>query len=346
MITFSESLLEKFIVHFVGNPVQEEPLTLSESLLDLPADQHEPVIKYLLNSFKPEGFFHFSTAGNVAYDACKELFDGNGDFIQASVKLAEQLYDVTTHPRILSGDLFVARISKVKLHNEFFDAIVILKAEQEDKFIEVEWLDKHSNLSLSEGYRLDRVDKACLILSEAPSEGYRVLVVDKTNGNAAEAQYWTDAFLDLEAVEDSYHHTQTYMHMYKDFVKEQLPEHFEINPAEQIALLNRSSKFFKEKENFAFDNFAEEVIQQPDVVNAFKKFTESYAEGEDHSITENFEINQNAVKKHVGMFKSVLKLDKNFHIYVHGNRNLIERGYDDEKGMNFYKVYFSNETTS
>jgi hypothetical protein len=46
------------------------------------------------------------------------------------------------------------------------------------------------------------------------------------------------------------------------------------------------------------------------------------------------------------MFKSVLKLDKNFHIYVHGNRQLIERGYDDEKGMNYYKVFFNNEAAS
>jgi hypothetical protein len=129
-------------------------------------------------------------------------------------------------------------------------------------------------------------------------------------------------------------------------VKEQLPENFEVNPAEQIALLNRSSKFFKEKQKFDLDNFNEEVLQQPEVANAFRKFTESYSEDPEHSISENFDISQTAVKKHAGMFKSVLKLDKNFHIYVHGNRQLIERGYDDDKGMNYYKVFFSNEQTT
>ena len=40
-------------------------------------------------------------------------------------------------------------------------------------------------------------------------------------------------------------------------------------------------------------------------------------------------------------YKSVIKLDRNFHIYVHGNRNLLEQG-EDEKGK-FYKVYYQEE---
>ena len=40
---------------------------------------------------------------------------------------------------------------------------------------------------------------------------------------------------------------------------------------------------------------------------------------------------------------SVLKLDKNFHIYIHGDKKLIEKGFDDGKAMSFYKVYFKEE---
>jgi hypothetical protein len=49
-------------------------------------------------------------------------------------------------------------------------------------------------------------------------------------------------------------------------------------------------------------------------------------------------LNEKAVKKQARVFKSVIKLDKNFHIYVHGNRNLIERG-TDENGT-FYKICY------
>ena len=50
-----------------------------------------------------------------------------------------------------------------------------------------------------------------------------------------------------------------------------------------------------------------------------------------------------AVKKQARVFKSVIKLDKNFHIYVHGNRELIEKGYDGAMGKHYYKIYFDVE---
>ena len=49
------------------------------------------------------------------------------------------------------------------------------------------------------------------------------------------------------------------------------------------------------------------------------------------------------VKGEKRFFKSVLKLDKNFHVYVHGKKNYIEKGYDPDKGLNFYKLYFEVE---
>jgi len=63
----------------------------------------------------------------------------------------------------------------------------------------------------------------------------------------------------------------------------------------------------------------------------------------DAGIDQSFDISRAAVKKQSRVFKSVLKLDKNFHIYIHGNKELIEKGFDDDKSMNYYKVYFKEE---
>ena len=41
------------------------------------------------------------------------------------------------------------------------------------------------------------------------------------------------------------------------------------------------------------------------------------------------------------MIKSVIKLDKNFSLYIHANRQLIEQGEDD-KGT-FYKIYYKEQ---
>ena len=61
----------------------------------------------------------------------------------------------------------------------------------------------------------------------------------------------------------------------------------------------------------------------------------------DIRIEDEFGISDSAVKKQARSYKSVIKLDRNFHIYVHGNRNLLEQG-EDEKGK-FYKVYYQEE---
>jgi hypothetical protein len=48
------------------------------------------------------------------------------------------------------------------------------------------------------------------------------------------------------------------------------------------------------------------------------------------------------VKKQARVFKNILKLDKNFDIYIHGNRELIEKGID-ENGRKYYKIYYEEE---
>lgn len=102
-------------------------------------------------------------------------------------------------------------------------------------------------------------------------------------------------------------------------------------------------KYFKEKESFDLDEFSQEVIGNADGIESFKNYKKSYEEEFDTAIQDTFEISGAAVKKQARAFKSVLKLDKNFHIYIHGDKDLIEKGFDDDKAMNYYKVYFKEE---
>jgi hypothetical protein len=60
------------------------------------------------------------------------------------------------------------------------------------------------------------------------------------------------------------------------------------------------------------------------------------------SIAEEFPISEAAVKKSQKHFKSIIKLDKNFHIYIHGDKSKIKQD-QDETGK-FYKVYFEKES--
>lgn len=41
--------------------------------------------------------------------------------------------------------------------------------------------------------------------------------------------------------------------------------------------------------------------------------------------------------------KTIIKLDRDFHIYIHGDYNKLERGYDKDRDMSYYKLYFKEE---
>ena len=132
---------------------------------------------------------------------------------------------------------------------------------------------------------------------------------------------------------DEYYNTHNVLSLCKNFVTKE---------ADQADLLNRSVQFFKEKDSFDMEEFTNEVFAQSEVIDSFNKYKENYEQDRDLEIADSFTISESAVKKQARAFKSVIKLDKNFHIYVHGNRNLIEQG-EDEKGK-FYKVYYREES--
>jgi hypothetical protein len=89
------------------------------------------------------------------------------------------------------------------------------------------------------------------------------------------------------------------------------------------------------------EEFNHEVMEYEDVIEKFTEYKSHYAKEHEVEIADSFAISESAVKKQSRIFKSVIKLDKNFHIYVHGDRNLIEQG-EDSKGK-FYKVYYQEE---
>ena len=160
--------------------------------------------------------------------------------------------------------------------------------------------------------------------------------------NGADADYWRNKFLSIKPKEDEYQETKTFFTKYKNYVSTELAENKEITKAEKIDLVNRTVEYFDDHDEFDKVDFERSVLEDENLINSFNSFTSKLMQ-EDKPIADSFVISKSAVKKQKKSFKSVLKLDKNFHIYVHGNRNLIEHGYDEEKGKRFYKVFFDEE---
>ena len=349
MITYVEATLDQLSIHYTGNKLQDEMYRLSDKPLPI-ADVTlaQLLMQYFLTPFEklnevyrfhhPSGnlglneLFHFATA----------VFNDASAFHENSMQIAKQLYDVSSHPKIKPGELYVVYFDNLQIEGELHQAIGIFKSETKESYLKVQPDEDGFNLNYEEqAINIKKLDKGCLIFNTEKEEGYKVSIVDQTN--SSEAAYWIDDFLKLAIRNDSYNQTNTTLSLYKKFITTQVDEEFNVSKTDKIDLLNRSIKYFKEKDQFDMDEFSNEVIGYEEGIASFKKYKQSFEQESDTPISDNFAINNAAVKKQARAYKSILKLDKNFHIYIHGSKDLIEKGFDEEKKMNFYKVYFKNE---
>lgn len=347
MIDYANCNIERIAVHQVGNKNNEEPLHLSESLLDVQDERlRELLLRFFLQSFEEPEFFSFTFANedlsmNPVYRFVSQVFDEPDALHPTSADLARHLYEQSVHPQIKSGNLFVVHFTDIVLEDELTDAIGIFKSEIKQPFLKLDQHAKDFSLFYEDGINVEKLDKGCLIFNTDLESGFQVCIVDKSN-KSIEARYWRDDFLNIKPRSDDYHHTKQFMSMTKHFVVKQLAEEFPVSKADQIDLLNRSVDYFQSRETFDKQEFEEQVFQEPRVIDAFRNFNDSYRNNNDVTIEDQFDISAQAVKKQSRIFKSVLKLDKNFHVYIHGDRSLIEQGTEAD-GRKFYKIYYEHE---
>lgn len=350
MFYHQDSTFEALSIHHVGNKSQEEFYALSESPVDLKSDEILPALlmQYFMTPFaKTKEVYRLNHPNgdlllNEVYHFASKFFNDEISFHAMSEHLAKHLYEVSTHPKIKSGELYVASLKDVQMEGEIHDAIGIFKTENRESYLKVDPQNGGFEISYDEkGINTNKLDKGVIIINDEHDQGYKVLVADAAK--VTDAVFWKDDFLNVIARNDEYQQTTNLLKVYKNFVTDKLDETFELEKADKIDLLNRSMNYFKEKETFDQEEFEEEIISTPLAIESFKSFKKQFEDDYEVSLPNSFEINDNAVKKQESSYKNVIKLDKNFVITVNGKRQYIEKGYDEDKGMNFYKLYFENE---
>ncbi|MCG2794036.1 MAG: nucleoid-associated protein [Weeksellaceae bacterium] len=341
-------MFSKIAVHRVGNKINGESVTLSREPLQLEDEMKELLGNYFLSAFKSEEQFQFYSdsylANNPIYSAVSEIFEDPTQFQSQSENLAKHLYEVAENPRVLAGELFVVYFEgepaeSAEGQGKPIDSIGIFKTEKRESYLKIFPRNEVFEIEKDLGISLAKIDKAALIYNGNKETGYILSVID--NNKNGDIYYWFEDFLKVKQRDDDYFHTQETLAVYKDFISKQLPQEFEISKADQADFLNKSINFFKEKEEFKYDDFVKEVLEDKNVIESFSNFKSDYEQDMQIAISEDFPINNQAVKKQQRHFKSIIKLDKNFHIYIHGDRKLIETGQDD-KGK-FYRLYFEEE---
>jgi len=342
---FSQTNADHIITHHVGNPTNDEPLVLSEDSTEVSEETLDYLLEYFLSPFKPQDFMCFThpvaLQKNEVYQIVRDCFAQADAFVENSRALAKLLYDRSSHPNIKSGELNVVHLSNIIYAGEVVDAIGIFKSEEDMAFLKMKYQETGFKIDHDFGFYLKGIDKACIVFDVDEPEGYSVLVVDHTNKNK-DAQYWIDDFLQLAPRSDAYNHTKDFLNVAKDFVTKQLPEEYEVSKTDKIDLLNRTLDYFKTNDSFEKSDFVEDVFQDPSMIESFSVYEASYRDDAGVAVQHEFPISPEAVKKQAKIFKSVLKLDKNFSIYIHGDKSLIEKGVEPD-GRKFYKIYYEKE---
>jgi hypothetical protein len=340
----NHSNIASIAVHQVGNKASES-LKLSLSNLSI-SDSIQKILNiYFISPFKFSEYFNFyhdiDMSMNEVFVCVSRILDNPDNLLAQSVNLAKHLYEQSTHPKIKGGEFYVVYFKDCILDGQILDAIGIFKSENKDTFLKVYPSNDGFEIESQQGININKLDKGCLVFNSDKENGYVVAVVDNTN-KGIEAQYWMADFLHVRPRKDGYFNTQNVLSLCKNFIKNELPQHFDVSKADQADFINKSVTFFKEREAFDMSEFANEVIGQKDIIEHFNSFKSDYQKEREIEIADNFSISESAVKKGTRNLKSIIKLDKNFHIYVHGNSNMIEQGVD-EKGK-FYKVYYQEES--
>jgi 37-kD nucleoid-associated bacterial protein len=347
MIEYTNTIIQHASVHFIGNKTNGDLLILSKNELEIKDKKLKNLLlEFFISPFKVPEYYGFTFTNqdinlNPLFNFATSIFDNKKELHLNSIDIAKHLFELSTHPQIKAGDLFVVYFSSLSIEGLTADAIGIFKSENKQPFLKLDHNDNEFDLDYEDGINTDKLDKGCLIFNLNKQEGYKICLVDKSN-KSSEAQYWKDDFLKVLIKNNAYHQTNEFLGIAKNYITKQYADDFEVNKTDQIDLLNRSMDYFKTHDSFDKKEFEEKVFHFPAMIESFQNFDNTFRMQNAINIEDSFDINSQAVKKQLKVFKSVLKLDKNFHIYIHGNKEMIEKGIEKD-GRKFYKIYYNEE---
>ena len=349
MLDFSQANIRHIAVTYVGNKDRYEGVVIPQQLL-LPVNEvaQEVLLSAFLKPFaRNEEFFFFHHDEDVSnhpiYQQAMSLFSTDQSDIQAAAEaLTQRLYENVLANKLSGGEFLIALIDDVLLGEETTQAIGLIRVHDKETFLKFDRSPNVFTMNVLQAISIRKPQVAALIFNLDEAEGYRVCAID-TITKKGELSYWKDEFLRIYPIEDHYFNTKHYINLASEFITQRMPKVHNMDMADQADLLNRSALYFKEHDQFEVEDFSNKLFEEEEQKASFMRYRDEYTAANQVPLTDEFEISNQAVRKQAKAFKSVIKLDQNFHIYVHGRRDWIERGFDDDKKTHYYKVFFKSE---
>jgi len=348
MIKRTKASISKCILHKVGNKYNSTKNTFSEQPIDFDEASYDLILPYLLRPFgNVAESYRFNHHSNLALNEINsyatQLLNDDTDFVDISKHIVTHLFEQSDSVHIKTGDVIVTMFHDIEYEDYTTDAIGIFKVENKSHFFQTHLENNSYDLFVQKGIQTKKVDKGCLILNAADGEGKIVMSVDNNN---YDAQYWIKKFLNIKYPDDANQHTKNYIEMCREFSKEVMQPQFGMQ--EQSSFLAKTVDFFKENEVVNIETFKEDIFEEEDHIQLFEDYKKTYESDHNVLIRNQFDVSEVVLKKQKQKIKTEIKLDTNIQIKLDvdapdASAEYLERGYDEEKKMHYYKVYFNAE---
>ena len=342
MIDCTDCTIESLALYQVTAHSELSPA--SAGAMQLNEDLKRLMLSYFFSSFKSEPLYTFSQDAFDEEDSVasrvKFLFENPDSFSDEARKIASILQEASAHPQVKDGNLYIVFFKNCRFHNEECDAIGLFKAEVMETYIDLVQTPSGIRIERKEGFSTSKIDKGCIICNHNASKGYVMNIVDTVNKNK-NANYWADFFLRATLRKDSRFHTKNTLKSVSEFITKELPKEKSISKMEQIDTLNKTMDYLNKHDKFNTGEYSDSVLGDDETKSKFREFLSK--RGDDIGDWDNFPISEETVRKSTKFMKRVIKLGKDFSIYVHGDTDLMEKGFDQEKGLQYYQFFFSSE---
>lgn len=328
--------IEKLIVHHVGNKNKGETVNLSSITIPLDDELHSIFKEYFTKQFRKKitDSYVFDGEPQIAHEV-KAIFKNDG-FVPRSHAIATILYNLSNHPHIRSGELFIALFDNANVDNERCQAVGIFKTERKQDFLQYEQTSNNLVPILKYGDSVDKLDKAALIYNH--SKGPFIQYFDN---NRYDSKYWLE-FLSIEPYYDAEFCTTKYLKFAQDFAKEiVLPLQ---GKQAQVEYMQQTTDYLAVNDLYHEQHYLENIVD-PELVNDFNQYFKQYASKYGLENVDEFEISNKAVTAFAKAYKGPINLDTNITLNIKSSTACkhVEKGWDEEKQMYYYLVYFNKE---
>lgn len=327
------------VVQRVGNKSLGDGIAFSSELC--PMNAVETYLHRLINkSFKYDDLKRFDAIDSLEYNNvfrfASKIFSDNSCIIEQANNLARHLYEQSIHPNIKVGEFYVVYFKDCEFNGIQLDAIGLFKSENRETVLKILFENNTLRLAPEQGMSLRKLDKGCIIFNTDKENGYKVAVVDNTNLES-DAHYWVDNFLHVVNCNDSYHNTIKIVDMCTNFIRQIQKGDNDLASAKAA---KTAMQLLSSEQAVSLDQLTNIFCQPEELKKQFNVFKSQFEEIHGVLPTK-FTPIANALKRKQMTKMNSIKLGSDFEVKILNPTAEVERGYDEEKGIKYYKLYYN-----